>query len=93
MTPEIAVAFAQEAAQLNIVYTLFALLMIVGVFGFLVALGQKALGFNTKAFLNHVEATAKRAAKGEPGGTLWPGIALMLGGMGLLGLVLYIGLR
>lgn len=86
MNADIAVAMAQEAARLNVFYTLFALLLMAGLGALLFALGEKALGFNTKAFLNHVEEAAKA-------GNLWPGVVLILSVQCLFGLVLFIGLR
>jgi hypothetical protein len=86
MDADTAVALAGEAAQLNVLYTLFALALLVAAAGAIFALGEKALGFNTKKFLNHVEAAAKA-------GNLWPGVVLLISVQCLFGLVLFIGLR
>lgn len=86
MTPQQAAALANSVAHLNILYLVVSLCVIFGTFGILMAIGERALGFNIKRFLNHVE---KKAA----GGDVWPGVVLVLGVLSLMGIVLWVGLR
>lgn len=79
-------ALAGKAAQLNILYLVAELFVIVGAIGFIVVLGERTLGFDLKGFINNVEKVAD-------GGNVWPGVTLLLGILCLVGLVLFIGLR
>jgi hypothetical protein len=86
MDAHTAAALAGNAALLSILYAAFGLFVIVGAFALLAAFGEWALGFSLRGFIDNVEA---RAA----GGDVWPGIALLLGFMAILGLDLWLGLR
>lgn len=87
MDTQTAVALAQEAASLNIGYTLFALLLIVAVASFILGIGERVLGLNLKGVVDAVEA---RAVAGD----VWPAVvSFFVVPACLLGLVLYIGLR
>lgn len=90
MEPETAIAlgqFAGKAAALNLGYTVFALLILIGVFALVIVLGEKAIGLDLRKFVDNVEKAA-----GD--GRLWPGIvAFVVVPACLLGLVLFIGLR
>jgi hypothetical protein len=85
MDPQTAAAFANSVAHLNILYLVVSLLCVVGVFWFVVGLGEKALGFDAERFVNNVESAADE-------GNCWPGVALALGVMALLGVVLRVAL-
>lgn len=82
-----AAALAGKVVQLNVLYAIFALFIVVGAFALLATLGEKALGLNLRQFIDNVEA---RAAAGD----VWPGIVcFVVVPASALCLVLWLSLR
>lgn len=82
-----AAALAGKAVELNVVYVLIGLFVVVGAFIFLACLGEKALGLDLRAFIDNVELAADH-------GNLMPGvITFIIVPAAIMGLIIWIGLR
>ena len=86
MDAQTAAALANSVAHLNILYLVLGLCVLMGAFTAIVALGERAVGFDIRKFIDNVE---KRADKGD----VWRGVALVLGIEAVLCVVLWVGLR
>jgi hypothetical protein len=86
MDAQTAAAFAGEAAKLNVLYVVFALVVVAATVALIAALGERALGFSLREFIDNVEKVADQ-------GNVWPGVVLILGVFALLGIILWLGLR
>lgn len=87
MDAQTAAALANSVAHLNLLYVVVGLLVVVGIFSFLGALGERALGLDLRGFVDNVELRAKN-------GDCWPGVVLFgVLPAAIMGLILWIGLR
>lgn len=87
MDAQTASALASSVAHLNLLYVVIGLLVVVGAFVFLGALGERALGLDLRGFVDELEKQANV-------GNVWPGVVcFVVVPAAIMGLVLWIGLR